>query len=138
MARRPWPGGIWHSIWLCSLEIVIDPCNEFVAGVHRWRWNTKRYTLPYRIAQRLFDFEVFALFDILQGRDFVQRCLRRQLVAHVLSVHDQIVKGKLTEWLGREERDIFQGNSTGRGNLGHLVQDRCRDGRRLRLLQKLV
>ena len=60
-----------------SLEVVVDPCNQFVAGVHRGRWNTQRSTLPYRIAQGLFDFQAFALFDILQGRDLRggdQRC----------------------------------------------------------------
>ena len=53
-----------------SLEIVVDPCDQFVAGVHRWRWNTQRCPLLDGIAQGLFDFQAFALFEILQGGNF--------------------------------------------------------------------
>jgi len=49
---------------------------------------------------------------------------RRPSVTHLLQVHDQVVEGKLTQGLGREERHIFQDNTSCRGKLGHLVQYR--------------
>ena len=79
---------------------MVDPSNQFVAGVRRWRGKTQRSTLPYRIAQGLFYFEAFAPFDILQGGDFIVGHQRCPAVSEVPQLGDHGVHGQRTGVLG--------------------------------------
>ena len=120
-----------------SLERVVDPCNQFVAHLHRGRWDTQRCPLLDGIAQGLFDFQAFAPFDILQGGDFIVGHQRCPAVSDVPQLGDRVVHGQLTEGLGREECHICQGNTPSGGDLCYFVQQRCHDGRDRRVLEEL-